>query len=190
MACVAGEIWTYEKDGAPVDGEVVSAAADFFQTDELVAYEDGRRGFVSLRRMLSDLKTGRPGAIVIASLVSLGQSLEDRRGVLEALMKSGAVVLVCDCPHVRAEMDPALNRAALGGLWDAAFGTVCERVHVGVRPGRRQIDYPDGWEDLYDAWQAGEMTARALMEQTGLKRGTFYHLASAWRDELEARAAG
>ena len=99
-----------------------------------------------------------------------GAGGEQRRG-------SGAAVAVCDCQYTVSNIEAAPNRAALGGLWDAAFGGAADRVRVGPKVGRRLADYPEGWEEVHAAWRAGDMTARAHGTPR-LKCATFYHLVA------------
>lgn len=35
---------------------------------------------------------------------------------------------------------------------------------------------PDNWDEVYQRWQAGEITATEAMRLTGVKRTTFYKL--------------
>ena len=83
---------------------------------------------------------------------------------------AGVAVAVRDCQHTVSNIEAAPNRAALGGLWDAAFGGAAERVRVGPKVGRRLADYPEGWEEVHAAWRAGDMTARAAMGLLGQAR--------------------
>ena len=48
----------------------------------------------------------------------------------------------------------------------------------GKHLGRPAVAYPDNWTEVYKAWKAGQITAKIAMEQTGLKRTSFYKLAS------------
>lgn len=48
---------------------------------------------------------------------------------------------------------------------------------TGNAVGRPQAKYPDGWEETYQEWKAGQITATAAMKQLGLTRNTFYNLS-------------
>lgn len=47
----------------------------------------------------------------------------------------------------------------------------------GKNMGRPKIEYPSNWDEIYTLWDRQEITAKKAMEQTGLKRNTFYKLA-------------
>ena len=42
--------------------------------------------------------------------------------------------------------------------------------------GRPSVKVPDNYTTIVDKWKAGQITAKEAMEQTGLKRTTFYKL--------------
>lgn len=48
----------------------------------------------------------------------------------------------------------------------------------GKRFGRPRIAVPENWDEAYSAWKGGEITAKTAMEQTGLKRTSFYKIVN------------
>ena len=46
----------------------------------------------------------------------------------------------------------------------------------GKRLGRPAISRPDNFDEVVSRWQAGEITAKQAMKETGLKRSSFYKL--------------
>jgi DNA invertase Pin-like site-specific DNA recombinase len=44
----------------------------------------------------------------------------------------------------------------------------------GIHLGRKKISVPETFEMLYPKWKHGQLTARAVMQQLGLKPDTFY----------------
>ena len=51
----------------------------------------------------------------------------------------------------------------------------------GKHLGRPRAQFPDGWDEIYDRWKLGEMTAKEAMTKLGLKRSTFYKLVQDYR---------
>lgn len=47
---------------------------------------------------------------------------------------------------------------------------------AGKYKGRKKIDIPDGWDEIYNQWKTREITATKAMQILGLKRNTFYKL--------------
>lgn len=46
----------------------------------------------------------------------------------------------------------------------------------GVYKGRKKIDYPKSWEQVYKKWKNRDITGAAAMKELKLKRNTFYKL--------------
>ena len=44
----------------------------------------------------------------------------------------------------------------------------------GIYKGRKAIDKPDNWNDVYNQWKNRLITGVEAMKLTGLKRSTFY----------------
>ncbi|MGC7323244.1 recombinase family protein, partial [Mycobacteroides abscessus subsp. massiliense] len=44
----------------------------------------------------------------------------------------------------------------------------------GVYKGRKRIEKPENWQDVFTRWQRREITGAQAMKETGLKRNTFY----------------
>lgn len=47
----------------------------------------------------------------------------------------------------------------------------------GKRLGKPPIQYPDNWQDVYQIWKSGSITAREAMKRLNLKPTSFYKLA-------------
>ena len=46
----------------------------------------------------------------------------------------------------------------------------------GLYKGRKEIEKPANWPEVYPRWQNRELTGNKAMELLGLKRNTFYKL--------------
>ena len=51
-------------------------------------------------------------------------------------------------------------------------------LKTGKATGRPKAEYPSNWENEYRAWKQGTQTAKATMDNLGLKRTTFYKLVN------------
>lgn len=54
---------------------------------------------------------------------------------------------------------------------------------TGRHVGRQETEYPDNWEEIYNVWKAGEITAVEAMRRTGLTKTTFYKMAKEYTNE-------
>ncbi|MBL2288403.1 recombinase family protein, partial [Klebsiella pneumoniae] len=53
----------------------------------------------------------------------------------------------------------------------------------GLYKGRKKVDFPSGWEEVYKLWQTREITATEAMERLELKKTTFYKLVKEYKEE-------
>ena len=51
----------------------------------------------------------------------------------------------------------------------------------GKRLGKPPIQYPDNWQDIYQIWKSGSITAREAMKKLNLKPTSFYKLAKNYK---------
>ena len=51
----------------------------------------------------------------------------------------------------------------------------------GKRLGKPPIQYPDNWQDIYQIWKSGSITAREAMKRLYLKPTSFYKLAKNYK---------
>ncbi len=54
---------------------------------------------------------------------------------------------------------------------------------TGKFKGRKPIDYPENWNEVYDKWKKRKMTAKEAMETLKLKRNTFYNLLKKFEEK-------
>ena len=52
----------------------------------------------------------------------------------------------------------------------------------GKRLGKPPIQYPDNWQDIYQIWKSGSITAREAMKRLNLRPTSFYKLAKNYKD--------
>ena len=54
----------------------------------------------------------------------------------------------------------------------------------GKYKGRKKIEYPDEWEDIYNKMLTKQLTSKEAMEFLGLKSTTFYKLKKEYEDKI------
>ena len=45
--------------------------------------------------------------------------------------------------------------------------------------------FPDGWDELYEKWEKQEISSKEFMEQSGLKKATFYNMLTEYKAMLK-----
>lgn len=53
----------------------------------------------------------------------------------------------------------------------------------GKYKGRKKIEFPANWDDIYPRWKNRELTATKAMELMNLKRNTFYNLVKEYENK-------
>lgn len=75
-----------------------------------------------------------------------------------------------------------LMSTMIGAIYEFERSNMLERQKEGIAiakskgayKGRKKIEKPDNWQEVYPRWKNRELTANKAMELLGLKRNTFY----------------
>ncbi len=161
-------------------------------TDKESGKDLDRRGYTALKTAL--LRRG--DTLVIKSLDRLSRNKADIKSELEYFKENSIRLKVLDLPTTMIDypagqewvLDMVNNILVevLSSIAQQERETIRQRQAEGIAAakskgkhlGRPAVAYPDNWTEVYKAWKAGQITAKIAMEQTGLKRTSFYKLAS------------
>ena len=161
-------------------------------TDKESGNDLDRRGYTALKTAL--LRRG--DTLVIKSLDRLSRNKADIKSELEYFKENSIRLKVLDLPTTMIDypagqewvLDMVNNILVevLSSIAQQERETIRQRQAEGIAAakskgkhlGRPAVAYPDNWTEVYKAWKAGQITAKIAMEQTGLKRTSFYKLAS------------
>ena len=157
-----------------------------------------REGYQALRNVI--LRRG--DTLVVKSLDRLSRRKADIKAELEYFREAGIRVKVLDLPTTMMDVPEGqewvfdmVNNIlieVLGTIAQQERTTIKQRQAEGIAAakakgkhlGRPRIAVPENWDDVYREWKSGKITAVEAMRLTGLRRGTFYHLAKNQSDEL------
>lgn len=158
---------------------------------DIKVHQEAQRDFLVYRNLLEEI--GDEYAIVmVKSLESICNGREFVPDELKTLMASRVVFLVMDYPVMLTKIDLETNHMFLQLLMEVYTKPKAKlaelRAEKSKRLGRRKIGYPENWSELYDKWKAGEITGRDFMKATGLKRGTFYHMAAEYEEYMKSES--
>ena len=122
--------------------------------------------------------------IYIRDFSRLARSTQDLLNITEQL-KEKKVELVSDkenidtsTPHgkLMLTMLAAINEFERANMLERQREGIAIAKQKGMYKGRKEIQRPSNWDDVYKRWKTRELTAKQAMEETGLKRTTFYKL--------------
>ncbi|MDM5465463.1 recombinase family protein [Bacillus cereus] len=129
--------------------------------------------------------------IYIRDFSRLARSTQDLLNITEALQEKG-VNLVSDkenidssTPHGRLmlTMIGAINAFERENMLERQKEGIALAKQRGAYKGRKQIEFPANWDNVYSQWKSRGMTATKAMEELGMKRTTFYKLVKEHEQE-------
>ena len=157
-------------------------------TDKESGKNLNRTGYQALKNAM----LRRRDTLVIKSLDRLSRNKTDIKSELQYFRDNGIRLKVIDLPTTMMQLPEGqewvfdmVNNIlieVLGTIAEQERETIRKRQAEGIaaakakgkRLGRPQISVPENWSEVYTAWRRGEITAKAAMEQSGLKRTSFY----------------
>lgn len=122
--------------------------------------------------------------IYIRDFSRLARSTQDLLNITTELKEKG-VKLVSDkenidssTPHgeLMLTMIGAINAFERANMLERQKEGIAIAKQKGMYKGRKEVERPSNWNDVYKRWKTREITAKTAMEETGLKRTTFYKL--------------
>jgi len=116
----------------------------------------------------------------------LSRSVKDLLDITEQLQVKGVHLR-----SIKENLDTStptgkLMLTMIGAINEFERANLLERQREGIAiakaegkfKGRKSIDYPANWEEIYPKWKRRELTGAKAMEMLGLKRNTFYKLVN------------
>ena len=161
-------------------------------TDKESGKDLERKGYQALKSTI--LRSG--DTLVIKSLDRLSRNKQDIHNELQFFKDNGIRLKVIDLPTTMMdlpegqewvfEMVNNILIEVLGTIAQQERTTIRQRQREGIEAarskgkhlGRPPLQTPENWNEVYAQWQGGKITAKRAMELTGLKRSSFYRLAS------------
>lgn len=166
-------------------------------TDKASGASLERDGYLALKNtMLRDGDT-----LVIKSLDRLSRNKEHIKQELEYFKNRLIRVRVIDLPTTMLELPKGQEWVfeMINNILIEVLASIAEQERLTIRQrqaegiaaakengkhmGRPATCYPPNWNEIYQQWKAGELTAVAAMKKLGLKRSTFYKLANTYGEE-------
>ena len=150
---------------------------------------ENRRIFYELDKIRDCIK--EKDVVVIESLSSLGMNEAEIANQLEWFIQKRRMLAVGDClPTYEFGMSQPANMAALAVLKQFIVSTNKNVVELPnyrrSNSGRSKIAFPDNWEELYVKWENKEISSKEFLNQTGLKKATFYNLLTEYREQIDS----
>ena len=172
----------------------ISLGAD--ERDIITDKESGKNLDRAGYQALKNAMLRRGDTLVIKSLDRLSRNKTDIKSELQYFKDNGIRLKVIDLPTTMMELPEGQEWVfeMVNNILIEVLGTIAEQERTtirqrqaegiaaakakGKRLGRPRVSVPENWDEVYIAWRDGKITAKAAMEQTGLKRTSFYKLVN------------
>lgn len=131
-----------------------------------------------------------PGLLIISSIAAIGSNKYEVFDELLWLHDKHIATVIADLPATWIFNDPSASDLALRVILDV-YKSLLDNKSFEIHPvaaaatGRRKIAFPKNWEQLYNTWNTGKITSKEFIEQSGLRKGTFYHLLLEYRELIK-----
>jgi DNA invertase Pin-like site-specific DNA recombinase len=154
---------------------------------EKVSAKDTNRP--ELQAMLEFAREG--DTIIVHDFSRLARSTKDLLDLVENLNSRG-INLVSSKENIDSSTPQGkLMLTMLGAIYEFERTNTLERQREGIAiakekgayKGRKKIDFPSNWSEVYLKWKNRELTGAKAMELLGLKRNTFYKLVKEYENK-------
>lgn len=179
------DLYIYLKTGE--DKQALAAFAEALAGgyyDTCYTFSENRRSNVLYQKIQRTLAEG--DVLVLSSLSTFGA---DNQAIFQELswLKTHKVLLVVQEYPSTHTLDVNRNLTAVSVLTDVYAGMpgVKQAAFTKHAGGRRAIQYPENWDELYAEWACKKITATEFIARSGLKKGTFYTMLNEYKKMLE-----
>lgn len=155
--------------------------------EEKVSAKDTNRP--KLQEMLEFARQG--DTIYIHDFSRLARSTTDLLQIVEQLQAKG-IHLVSNKENIDSSTPTGkLMLTMIGAINEFERQNMLERQREGIAiakakgkyKGRKEIERPSDWEEVYNQWKNRQITGAKAMETLGLKRNTFYKMVKEYEAE-------
>lgn len=183
-------IYIYAKNTEDVSvfDNVLKSAFSVIQRKSITLITESRRSFRELNRIVEQITIA--DVLVVYDLSSLGLNDADIANTLEAIIAMDKLLVVC-CEESTYEfgISQPMNKAVLMSFVKryTSGNTIIIELPKNKRSnsGRNKLALPDNWEELYAKWENKEISSKEFIEQTGLKKASFYNLMTEYKEKID-----
>lgn len=165
-----------------------------------------REGYLTLKNSL--LRYG--DTLIIKELDRLGRDMTMIKEEWQELQRKGVSIIVIDTPILNTVGKTDLEKNLISNIVFELLSYMAEKERmkikqrqaegialmkvdengkrISLRPGkgaigRPSLTYPTNWNEVYEQWKGGEITATKAMELTELKKTSFYKLVKEYESK-------
>ena len=160
--------------------------------EDVQIFSENRRSYRGLEQLLSEIDAATK-VVVVSDLSSLGLTTEDILNRLDWFISHSVCLFICKYSTTyEYDMMQPMNKAVLTTLLQSILNTHKNIVEIPrnkrKNSGRNKIAFPDEWDELYEKWENKKITSKEFMEQSGLKKATFYNMLTEYKAMLKEQS--
>ena len=170
---------------------------DRFIFQDKVSGKDFNRPEYQLMRKVAQ----KGDVIYVKSLDRLGRNKSEVKQELEYYKNEGVRIKILDIPTSMMDIPEGQEwlMDMINNLLIEVLATMAEQERLNIRQrqaegiaiakkegkykGRKEIDFPENWAEVYDQWKSRKIKGNEAMEKLGLKRNTFYNLVKEYENK-------
>lgn len=170
---------------------------DRFIFQDKVSGKDFNRPEYQLMRKVAQ----KGDVIYVKSLDRLGRNKSEVKQELEYYKNEGVRIKILDIPTSMMDIPEGQEwlMDMINNLLIEVLATMAEQERLNIRQrqaegiaiakkegkykGRKEIDFPENWAEVYDQWKSRKIKGNEAMEKLGLKRNTFYRLIKKYEED-------
>lgn len=170
---------------------------DRFIFQDKVSGKDFNRPEYQLMRKVAQ----KGDVIYVKSLDRLGRNKSEIKQELEYYKNEGVRIKILDIPTSMMDIPEGQEwlMDMINNLLIEVLATMAEQERLNIRQrqaegiaiakkegkykGRKEIDFPENWAEVYDQWKSRKIKGNEAMEKLGLKRNTFYRLIKKYEED-------
>ncbi len=155
---------------------------------EIIISIEHKRNFGELEKIKNEMTYS--DILVVGSLDSLGISEVDIANELNYFIEKERFLVIANMESTfEYGVSQPMNRAVLKTILDSLLAdNNIVKIDYNKRSnaGRKKIEFPDNWEDLYEKWEEGEISSKKFLDESGLKKATFYNMITEYKEIQKA----
>ncbi|MDU1255467.1 MAG: recombinase family protein [Peptostreptococcaceae bacterium] len=166
-------------------------------TDTCTGVNFRRTGYNALSKVL--LKKG--DTLVIPSIDRLGRNKKSTEKAYNNLVDKGVKIVFLEDSELNSDVCKDKDLAVSTYMAEKEYKKIKKRqrqgidampidgngkkysIKTGKHIGRPLAEYPSNFEEVYNKWKSKDISSKEVIEESGLKKATFYNLCKRYEQE-------
>ena len=158
-----------------------------YSNPEIFISIENRRSFRELESI--KLECSSDDIIVISDISVLGINDAEVANQLEFFKTKSVILIIKNIPSTyEYGIGQPMNQAVLSTLLLSVLSSNKKIKQISFdkqqksNAGRNRIEFPDNWDELYEEWQNKKISSKEFIQETGLKKATFYNMMAEYKE--------